>query len=559
MSDLSQTSQALPDIPATRQKREQWYRQMGWWQDERLENRYQELVVDRLDETAVVDNHGGELTHGQLLRAAAALAHELSSRGIGASDRVLIALPNRVEWQIALLAILRLRAIPASIPITTDTNNLAHAVDLIGCRLLIATDEFNAPRRGDSYIDAIAATNSKPDLLMMARRGPHQWPLYRQPGRSGKPQPPLPGSGAVDHIAFTSSTTGHPKAVMHSANTLGALNQAFTERFSLGPDQPIFMASPLGHSVGAYHGARLALFTGACLVLQDCWNPEQALEMIEQFGCAFTAAATPFLKDLVNAGWSGPAPKLNSLKSFLCGGAPVPPVLMEQARKQFPNTFVTNLWGMTEGGLVTSVPDSPREKIIATAGIGLPGLELQALDDASKELPVNREGELVMRGPGVFFGYAGQDDLYRSSLTPDGFFRTGDLARIDEQGYVQVTGRLKDLIVRGGVNIAPIPIEDVLSRHPAIESVAVIGFPDDRLGERICAVIQSGEHKPALQELLSFCREQGLTKRNCPEVIRFVRDMPRTAGGKIRKVDLRAVINENDKDTASTGFPLVGK
>ena len=332
---------------------------------------------------------------------------------------------------------------------------------------------------------------------------------------------------------------------MHSANTLGALNQTFTERFSLGADRPIFMSSPLGHSVGAYHGARLALFTGAGLVLQDGWDAQRALVMIEQFGCTFTAAATPFLKDLVDADWTGPLPKLNSLKSFLCGGAPVPPVLMEQSRKEFPNTFVTNLWGMTEGGLVTCVSDSPREKIITTAGIGLPGLELRVLDDAGNELPADREGELVMRGPGVFLDYAGQDDLYRSSLTPDGFFRTGDLAQIDEAGYVRITGRLKDLIIRGGVNISPIPIEDTLARHADIESVAVIGFPDARLGERICAVIRHAGRKPATEELLSFCREQGLSKRLCPEIIHFVDKMPRTAGGKIRKADLRARIIDN--------------
>ena len=220
--------------------------------------------------------------------------------------------------------------------------------------------------------------------------------------------------------------------------------------------------------------------------------------------------------------------------------------------KEFPNTFVTNLWGMTEGGLVTCVSDSPRGKIITTAGIGLPGLELRVLDNAGKELPVNREGELVMRGPRVFFGYAGQDDLYRSSLTPDCFFRTGDLAQIDEQGYVRITGRLKDLIIRGGVNISPIPIEDTLARHSDVESVAVIGFPDARLGERICAVIRPGSRKPPPEELLSFCRAQGLSKRLCPEIIRFIDKMPRTAGGKIRKADLRALIIETAAEAQVT-------
>ena len=535
------------DRSTTRQKREQWYREIGWWQDERLESRYERLSAVRLNKLAVADNHGRQLTHGQLLQAAKELRDELSSHGINKGDRILIVLPNRVEWQIALLAILQLRAIPASIPVTTDTNHLAHAVDLIRCSLVITDGHHGAQQPEVSYGGVITGTDSRPGLLALEQGRQHQW--HYQPGKA---QPALADQGTIDHIAFTSSTTGFPKAVVHSANTLGALNQTFTERFSLGADQPIFMASPLGHSVGAYHGARLALFTGAGLILQDGWDVQEALEMIEQFGCAFTAAATPFLKDLVDADWTGTLPKLNSLKSFLCGGAPVPPVLMEQSRKEFPNTFVTNLWGMTEGGLVTCVPDSPREKIITTAGIGLPGLELRVLDDAGKELPVNREGELVMRGPGVFFGYAGQDDLYRTSLTTDGFFRTGDLARIDEQGYVRITGRLKDLIIRGGVNISPIPIEDTLARHPDIESVAVIGFPDARLGERICAVIQPGRRKTAPAELLSFCREQGLSKRHCPEIIRFVDKMPRTAGGKIRKADLRALIIENAAEVQVT-------
>ena len=535
------------DRSTIRQEREQWYREVGWWQDERLERRYERLSAKRLNELAVADNHGSKLTHGQLFRAAKELRQVLSSQGISKGDRILIVLPNRVEWQIALLAILQLQAIPASIPVTTDTNHLAHAIDLIRCSLVITSGQGGLQEPEASCTEAIAGTDSSPGLLVLEQGRSFQWHIL-----PGKAQSPLPGQQTIDHIAFTSSTTGNPKAVVHSANTLGALNQTFTERFSLGADRPIFMSSPLGHSVGAYHGARLALFTGASLILQDGWDAERALEMIEQFGCAFTAAATPFLKDLVDADWTGPSPKLNSLKSFLCGGAPVPPVLMEQSRQEFPNTFVTNLWGMTEGGLVTCVSDSPREKIITTAGIGLPGLELRVLDDVGNELPANQEGELVMHGPGVFLGYAGQDDLYRSSLTPDGFFRTGDLAQIDEEGYVRITGRLKDLIIRGGVNISPIPIEDTLARHADIESVAVIGFPDPRLGERICAVIEHCEHKPSLENLLSFCREQGLAKRYCPEVIRYVSEMPRTASGKIRKADLRSLFIENASEVRVT-------
>ena len=352
---------------------------------------------------------------------------------------------------------------------------------------------------------------------------------------------------------FTSSTTGRPKAVMHSADTLASLNLTFTERFSLGPHDPIFMASPLGHSVGTIHGARLSLYNGAPLVLQDTWNPEEALALISEHKCVFTAAATPFLKDLVEVDWLGEEPKMASMRWFLCGGAQVPPGLMEKARKQFPETFITVLWGMTEGGLTTSLSETPIEKSLTTAGVGLPGLEMQILDSDSQPLPANDEGELVMRGPGVFIGYYGQKDLYKSLLTEDGYFHTGDLATLDEEGYLRITGRLKDLIIRGGVNISPVPIEDTLSAHPNISGVAVIGYPDERMGELLCAVIIPKGEAPTLDGLNAFLQARGLPKYYCPELLRIVNEFPTTPAGKIRKTNLRNEIVRSDAEMEEAG------
>ena len=363
---------------------------------------------------------------------------------------------------------------------------------------------------------------------------------------------------------FTSSTTGPAKAVMHTGNTLAALNVTFAERFGLGPDTPIFMPSPLGHSVGVIHGARLALHTGAPLVLQDRWDPARALDAVAAHGCRFTAAATPFLKDLVDVPWPTPgaarrtgaaarrAPKLAPLAWFLCGGAQVPPSLMEQAEIELPNTRTTVLWGMTEGGLTTCTAASPREKVLTTAGVGLPGLELRTLDERGEPTAPGTEGELAMRGPGVFVGYYAQESLYASLLTPDGFFRTGDLARIDGEGYVRITGRVKDLIIRGGVNLSPVPVEDALAAFPGVRAAAVVGYPDERLGERICAVLETrgkGEEAPPaeLGALTSFLRERGLPKHLWPEVVRTVDELPRTAAGKVRKLALRDRIVASDR------------
>ena len=529
---------ALPDTAAaSRAQRERRYRAKGWWPDERLCDRYTVLAQRHQDRLAVADATGRRLSHGTLWREAGRLAQELEEGGIGRGDIVIVLLPNIVAGQVAFVALLRLGAIPASLPTRTDPESVAYVAGLTGARALISVERHGSARLGDIAREA-ASTCGHGLGVFLVDDSVGTW--RSAPAGRGKS---LPTSAAdLAHIMFTSSTTGRPKAVMHSEATLAALNIGFTERFSLGPDAPIFLASPLGHSIGAIHGTRLSLHTGAPLVLQDVWDPERALEIIEEFGCAFTAAATPFLKDLVDARWPRSAPKLAPLRSFLCGGAQVPPSLMEAAQAQFPKTFVTVLWGMTEGGLVTCVRESPREKLMRTAGVGLPGLELRCLDAAGGTLPAGEEGELAMRGPGVFIGYFGQQDLYDSLITDDGFFRTGDLARIDADGYVRITGRLKDLIIRGGVNISPAPIENALADHPDVNAVAVIGHPDERLGERICAVVVANGEAPGLDDLIAHVQARRLPKHHWPEVLRIVDTMPMTPAGKIRKADLRVIV-----------------
>ena len=262
------------------------------------------------------------------------------------------------------------------------------------------------------------------------------------------------------------------------------------------------------------------------------------LELVARHGAAFTAAATPFLLDLADARWEAGEPKLASMRSFLCGGAQVPPALLRRCRAEMPNTFVTPLWGMTEGGLTTCVRASTPSQLETTVGVGLPGLELRILD-ADGVLGDAGSGELAMRGPGVFNGYYGQPELYAADIVGDGFFRTGDLACIDADGYVSITGRLKDLIIRGAVNISPVETENAIAAHPDVVGVAVIGWPDERLGERICAVVQA-RTSLSLAEVLAFCAEQGaVTHRYWPERLVLVDGFPRTAAGKIRKLQLR--------------------
>lgn len=511
--------------------RAQRYRLAGWWTGQRLVDRFEAYVGEGPDRLALVSG-GTAMSRSELWRAAGTAAEQIRSLAGTARRPVVIHLPNSTDWMVMFLAVLRAGHVPATTPVTTAEAHLRHIFELTGPALVVCDGQDSGSRSADAVRRAAAAAAGGP-IAVAVIDGDGLVP-------DGPPIPPSVTAEvpeATAHLMFTSSTTGPPKAVSHSDDSLAALNLQFAERFDLSHSTPVFMPSPLGHSVGAIHGCRLSLFVGAPLILQDEWDAEAALELVARHGADFTAAATPFLLDLANARWDGSEPKLASMRSFLCGGAQVPPALIRRCRAELPNTFVTPLWGMTEGGLTTCVRASTGSQLETTVGVGLPGLELRILD-ADGALGDAGSGELVMRGPGVFNGYYGQPELYANEIVGDGFFRTGDLARIDADGYVSITGRLKDLIIRGAVNISPVETENAIAAHPDVVGVAVIGWPDDRLGERICAVVHARTPLD-LDELLAFCAEQGLPRRYWPERLVQVDGFPRTAAGKIRKQQLR--------------------
>jgi len=493
------------------------YRLAGWWTGRRLIDRFEAHVTEGPGELALVSGVD-TLSRSDLWHAAGEAVDEIRSVVGGGRRVVVIQLPNCTAWVVMFLAVLKAGHVPATPPVTMPEAHLRHVFQLIEPALVVG-----AGRNGR----VVYGPAEPPDRTVEVPR-------------------------TTAHLMFTSSTTGPPKAVSHSEDTLGALNLQFAERFGLSSGTPIFMPSPLGHSVGAIHGARLSLLLGAPLILQDQWDAPAALELVARHRADFTAAATPFLLDLVNARWDGREPKLVPLRSFLCGGAQVPPALLRRCRTEFPDTFVTPLWGMTEGGLTTCVADSTIEQAENTVGVGLPGLELRTLD-AGMCLQTSGEGELVMRGPGVFNGYYGQPELYAGHIIGNGFFRTGDLARIDPDGYVSITGRRKDLIIRAGVNISPVDTENAIAAHPDVVGVAVIGWPDERLGERICAVVQASAPLD-LDEVIAFCAEQRLPRRHWPERLMQVDRFPRTAAGKIRKQQLRdELVNASAADPGGAG------
>lgn len=484
--------------------------------------------------TAVLDDRGKHMTRRELEALSADIAKEMRARGLAAGDVVIICMPNWTEWLAVYLAALRTGLVPGTLPVTSDPGSIAYVSNVVGAQAVFLPSSHRARSFQDEMGQLAEAVGRRLEVMFADgdQSGRH-WQTIEGP------EPALPDyPDALAHILFSSSTTGKSKAIAHSEASLRSYNQAVIDRYAVTGEQAIFMPSPLGHSTGFWHGARMSIMVGAPLVLQERWEPQRALELVSENNCAITVAATPFLTDLVEAEWHAETPKLHGMRAFLCGGAPIPPSLIEKAQLQMPETHICSIWAMSEGGATSSLIDDSVNLVASTCGRVMAGTELEVF---SQDVigPRGSEGEIVMKTPSLFLGYINQQEMYERSFTPDGYFRTGDVGIVDDNGYLKITGRLKDIIIRGGVNISPVEIESALASHDKIARVAVVGQPDDRMGERICAVIQPAGTPPSFEEILDWLQERNVPRRLWPESIRIVESIPATPAGKIRKNVLR--------------------
>jgi acyl-CoA synthetase (AMP-forming)/AMP-acid ligase II len=304
------------------------------------------------------------------------------------------------------------------------------------------------------------------------------------------------------------------------------------------------MASTLAHLTGFLYGGRLAVQNGATGVFQDVWDPARFVELVEEHRITYTAGATPFLHDLLAA------PNLaehdvSSLVRFCCMGAPIPRALVREARRKLPGLVVVGGWGQTENALVTlGIPGDPEEKLIDTDGYPFPGMRVRVVDDSGTELPPGTDGRLQMTGPFLFVGYAERLEMTRALFEGE-WFDTGDLAHVDADGYLSISGRTKDVIIRGGENIPVAYVENVLYEHPQIQEVAVVGLPDPRLQERACAcIVPIAGAELTFDDIKAFLAEKGVAKQYWPERLEVRPELPRTPSGKIQKFRLREQIGD---------------
>jgi cyclohexanecarboxylate-CoA ligase len=339
-------------------------------------------------------------------------------------------------------------------------------------------------------------------------------------------------------LLYTSGTTAAPKGALHTHNTLDYEIRSTIEFFGLSPNDVAFMPSPVGHITGVVCGILLPARLGMTVVLLDVWDPGRALSLIAAHRCSYTVAATPFLHGILDHPDLAQT-DVSALRIFMCGGADMAPELITSASAAL-DCMVTRAYGSTEYPSATACnQDDPPEKRARTDGRAMRAVEVRIVDESESDAPAGAVGDVLVRGPELFIGYL-DTSLNDDAFTASGWFRTGDIGRLGADGYLEITGRRKDIIIRGGENISVKEIEDHLFGHPMIGDVAVVASPDPVLGERVCAVVVPTPGQTiTLSDITEWLGAAKFAKQKLPERLIVLGELPRTASGKVQRFKLR--------------------
>jgi len=521
----------------------------GFWQNRSIVDYLDDAIAAVPDKVAIsaYEVAGGghtRLTYAELGAIVERIALGLADLGIEPGDVVAYQLPNWWQFTALHLACARIGAVTNALMPIFRHRELRFMMSLAGARAVVVPAQF----RGFDYPAMIAEiADDLPSLehvFVLSGAGAVSFEAHfvdRDPDNetnaaalfSGRQR----GANEVTQLVYTSGTTGEPKAVMHTPNTLIGNIVPYIERVGLDADDVVLMASPMAHQTGFLYGLMMPIVLQATAVLQDSWAPDIAARIIKEERVTFTMASTPFLADLTHT----PALAdydVGSLHTFLTAGAPIPRALVQQASQNL-GADIISCWGMTENGGVTATRrDDPPEKVFETDGVPIGGMEVRVVDGNSATVAAGVEGRLQARGASSFVGYLKRPEAFDSDA--DGWFETGDYARMDDDGYIRISGRSKDVIIRGGENIPVVEVEGLIYKHPAVQDVAIVAMPDPRLGERACAYVSLNQGASlTFDEMIAFLAEQQMAKQYLPERLEIIAEMPRTPSGKIQKFQLR--------------------
>lgn len=518
------------------------YRQQGLWGDASLADYWQQTARAMPDKIAVVDNHGATYTYSALDHAASCLANWMLAKGIESGDRIAFQLPGWCEFTVIYLACLKIGAVSVPLLPSWREAELVWVLNKCQAKMFFAPTLFKQTRPVDLILPLQNQLPQLQQIVGVDKLAPATSALSLS--QIIADNTPLTTAITVhgDELAavlFTSGTEGLPKGVMLTHNNILASERAYCARLNLTWQDVFMMPAPLGHATGFLHGVTAPFLIGARSVLLDIFTPDACLALLEQQRCTCMLGATPFVYDLLNLLEKQPA-DLSALRFFLCGGTTIPIKVARECQQR--GIKLLSVYGSTESSPHAVVNlDDPLSRFMHTDGYAAAGVEIKVVDDARKTLPPGCEGEEASRGPNVFMGYFDEPELTARALDEEGWYYSGDLCRMDEAGYIKITGRKKDIIVRGGENISSREVEDILLQHPKIHDACVVAMPDERLGERSCAyvVLKAPHHSLSLEDVVAFFSRKRVAKYKYPEHIVVIEKLPRTASGKIQKFLLR--------------------
>lgn len=513
------------------------FRRAGHWADQTIYSLASRTGARTPDRIAIRDSFCA-LTYRELLWLADAVASDLASAGLRAGDRVAAWLSNRVEMAALLLACSRDGYVFCpSLHRNHTADEVATLLERMHARVLVAEEGFGASPDDDIFARAASIEHVSKTFRLPPPAARDAASVARLLDLAAPPATPAHGRpDDVVYLAFTSGTTGEPKGVMHSNNTLLANARAIAADWSFDADSVAYTLSPLSHNLG-FGALVLTMLVGGEIVLHDLSKGASLLARLTGTGASFIFGVPAHAIDLLDELDRNGAAGLERLKGFRISGAAVPPVVVEKllAHGIRPQSG----YGMTEAcSHHYTLPEDDAALIVGTSGRVCPGYEVQifAADDPDKPVGVGEVGHIGGRGASLMLGYFDNQRATESSFNKAGWFMTGDLGRLDERGYLVITGRIKDVIIRGGHNIYPAKIETLAMRHPDIERAAAIPVKDERLGEKVCIVVMpknGGSVDP--QILLAHLHSQGLSKYDMPEFFLEVDEIPLSASGKMLK------------------------
>jgi acyl-CoA synthetase (AMP-forming)/AMP-acid ligase II len=523
------------------------FREQGWWQDGSAAALLDRWARERPRQRFVSDGTT-ELDYETLRARAYRLGERLLGLGVRPGDRVAVQLPNWAEFPVSYLAIARIGAVMVPIMTVYRHAEVAHVLRNSGAVAAITTGQFRSFDHADMF-RALRAECPELRTLLVARGEARDGELSFDEACAGDGVPddsvlgPHPDPDLPHLIVYTSGTESTAKGCVHTWNTLDFSGRGLAhDVFRMTSGDVMFMPSPVAHATGLVVGLLVPLAVGAQTHLLDIWEPSEGLRRIAEYRCTTTATATPFVRMALDAA-RGEHPDVSSMRFWLCAGAPIPESLAKEFAGVFTNGQLVPLYGASEVMAATCchLGDSLEKMSGSDGSPALGGVQIKIVDADGGPAAPGEEGEICYWGPGAILGYWREPERSAAVIDGEGWHHMGDLGRADADGYVRVTGRLKDIIIRGGTNISAGEVEGHLVAHPAVAAAALVAYPDARLGERAAAiVVPAAGATPTLEELAEFLRtERRIAPHKLPERLVLVDALPMTATGKVQKFRLR--------------------